>query len=39
MPNYDKKNPGFFTQQVMLIGTYDKAGKARFCPISWVSYT
>lgn len=39
MPNYDREDPGFFTQQVMLIGTYDPDGKERFCPISWVSYT
>jgi flavin reductase (DIM6/NTAB) family NADH-FMN oxidoreductase RutF len=39
MPKYESKDPGFFTQQVMLIGTYDEDGKERFCPISWVSYT
>lgn len=39
MPSYNKKDPDFFTQQVMLIGTFDADGKERFCPISWVSYT
>lgn len=39
MPPYEKADPGFFAQQVMLIGTYDPDGKARFCPISWVSYS
>ncbi len=39
MPAYDKKDPAFFTQQPMLIGTYDPDGKERFCTISWVSYT
>ncbi|ABX42920.1 flavin reductase family protein [Lachnoclostridium phytofermentans] len=39
MPKYENQDPGFFTQQVMLIGTYDPDGKERFCPISWVSYT
>lgn len=39
MPKYDSQNPEFFSQQIMLIGTYDEDGKARFCPISWVSYT
>ena len=39
MPDLDSKDPGFFTQQVMLIGTNDTDGKERFCPISWVSYT
>ena len=36
---YNKKDPAFFTQQIYLIGTYDEDGKARFAPISWVSYT
>jgi flavin reductase (DIM6/NTAB) family NADH-FMN oxidoreductase RutF len=31
--------PCFFTQQLFLIGTYDENGKARFAPISWISYT
>lgn len=39
MPEYEKKDPAFFAQQVMLIGTNDPDGKARFCPISWVSYS
>lgn len=38
MPDFDSKDPGFFTQQIMLIGTYDPDDKERFCPISWVSY-
>lgn len=39
MPESNVKNPAFFTQQIMLIGTYDENGKERFCPISWCSYT
>lgn len=39
MPQYESKDPAFFAQQVMLIGTYDPDGKERFCPISWVSYS
>ncbi len=39
MPDFDPKAPGFFAQQVMLIGTYDEDGNERFAPISWVSYT
>jgi flavin reductase (DIM6/NTAB) family NADH-FMN oxidoreductase RutF len=36
-PEYN--TPRFFTQQVLLIGTYDAEGTERFAPISWVSYT
>lgn len=39
MPDYSRKDPAFFAQQVMLIGTYDPDGKERFAPVSWVSYT
>lgn len=39
MPDFNIKDPSFFTQQVMLIGTYDPDGKERFAPISWVSYS
>lgn len=39
MPDFEKADPAFFAQQIMLIGTYDTDGKERFCPISWVSYT
>ncbi|MEA4823905.1 MAG: flavin reductase [Clostridiaceae bacterium] len=39
MLKYEGVTPGFFTQQVFLIGTYDEDAKPRFAPISWVSYT
>lgn len=34
-----KENAGFFTQQLFLIGTFNKDGTPNFAPISWVSFT
>lgn len=39
MPEYAREDAAFFAQQVMLIGSRDPGGAARFCPISWVSYS
>jgi hypothetical protein len=39
MNKIESNNFCFFTQQVFLIGTYNKDGSENFALISWISYT